>query len=315
MTKKNSALVLAAALAAFSLVASSCSQPTVVNPEKYALVIGISDYKNLPPPDPYIASDLTYPRKDAESLQTLLEKDPAWNVSSLFDLAATKSAILNTITTFFESIPDYSNSIALVYFSGHGYSDSSTGVAYLVPTDFSNTATISQLISPAELSALITSYSPTKNVIFISDSCYSGNFVASGDSIDSITSPYPSWGGNTVSVSSLAALGDFGTLLVKNAQASGALAPIAISASGDLESSYEVGTLGTTTLNHGVFTYYLLESAANGDVNSDGYVTCTEAYTYAAKAIDKYWNNIYSYYGFYPHISGGLRDLVLFDSH
>ncbi|MFZ3109585.1 MAG: hypothetical protein WA234_02690, partial [Rectinemataceae bacterium] len=136
---------------------------------------------------------------------------------------------------------------------------------------------------------------------------YSGGFVSSRESSDVIPQSYIPYGTN-LSVSALAALGQFGDLLAANAAEKGSLAPIVISAAGNSELSYETSALG-----NGVFTYYLLEAATGGDTNHDGFVTCTEAYTYAAKAIDANWNRISSSSdAFYPHISGGLRDLVLF---
>ena len=326
MTKKNSALVLAAALAAFSLLATSCAQPRLIAQDKHALLIGITDY-------PGTNNDLQYPVADAELLQTLFVSK-GWTVEPLLtDSAATKSGIQSAIATFLSGLSP--NATALIYYSGHGTVSNLAAVQYeelhntlsgfsgdigdtlLAPYDF-NTSTWKGGIPPSEMSSWIDA-SPTKNVIFISDSCYSGGFVAPADSTDLIASPYTGWGSNTVSVSSLAALGDFGGLLAKNASANGALVPIAISASGNEEFSYEdwpVGNPYNMGINHGIFTYYLNESATRADANGDGYVTCTEAYTYTAKAIKTHWNNVKnSSESFYPHISGSLRDLVLFDNH
>ncbi len=327
MTKKNSALFLAAALAALSLVASSCAQPALIAQDKHALLIGIANY-------PPTMNSLNYPVADAELLRDLLASQHWKTEPLLIDAAATKNAIKSAIATFLSSLGP--NATALIYYSGHGTVSNLAAVQYysahatlsgftgdvgdtlLVPYDFDNGPAWTGGISPSEMSSWIDA-SPTKNVIFISDSCYAGGFVDSGDSTDSISSPYTSWGSDTVSVSSLAALGDFGGLLAKNASAAGALVPIAISAAGNKESSYEdwpVGDPNNMGIDHGIFTYYLAESAAKGDANGDGYVTCTEAYTYAAKSIKTNWNDqTSSWSAFYPHISGGMRDLVLFDSH
>jgi uncharacterized caspase-like protein len=72
-------------------------------------------------------------------------------------------------------------------------------------------------------------------------------------------------------------------------------------------------------MNHGVFTYYLLDAAINGDTNRDGIVTTTEAYAYTEAKIKAWYLGLsdaaiahFGYSAFLPHISGGARDLVLF---
>lgn len=284
------------ALLGLLLSAISCAPAAIAGaPAKYALIVGISDYLDED------LADLVYPSSDADSLAGILASQD-WTVLTLKDAAATKAGIRAGIAGLFQDIP--ADSTALIYYSGHG--TESGGKAFLVPSDY-DPSSLSPLVSPEELGAWISEYIPTDNVIVIADSCYSGGFVGYSDSSDSISSPYDSAGGS-VSISALAALSDFGTLLARNAEATGALAPIAISAAGNLELSWETEVLG-----HGVFTYYLLESAAEGDADGNGYVTCTEAYTYAAKAVDREWNRLrYSSEGFYPHITDGLRDLVLF---
>jgi uncharacterized caspase-like protein len=65
-------------------------------------------------------------------------------------------------------------------------------------------------------------------------------------------------------------------------------------------------------LDHGVFTYYLLQAATLGDADGDGVVTTTEAYAYTAAAIKSQWDSNTFITAFLPHISGDTRDLVLF---
>jgi hypothetical protein len=277
----------------------SCSQSIEITSDRRALIIGISDYANT------ITQDLTYPKDDAIDMDNLLIAQ-GWTTSRMTDAQATRSNIELEMSIFFAGMDK--NSTALIFYSGHGTlsNDGYDGDPALVPNDF-NFNTWTPLITAADLSKMITDYIPTKNVIVIADSCYSGGFVSSRDSSDVIPQSYVPYGTNS-SVSALAALGQFGDLLAANAAEKGILAPIVISAAGSTELSYE-----TDILKNGVFTNYLLEAAINGDTNGDGFVTCTEAYTYAAKAIDDNWNRTSgSSAAFYPHISGGLRDLVLF---
>jgi uncharacterized caspase-like protein len=200
-----------------------------------------------------------------------------------------------------------SNSTVLFYFSGHG--TYFNGTAYIVPYDGISDAEnpvldLSNCIAPADLNSLF-AILPTKNIIVILDTCYSGGFVSPGSSIDSSPQDYSSMPYFSAFAT---ALSNFGSLLVANASASGAKTPIVLSAAGTNESSYD----GTVAMQHGVFTYYLLQAATNGDGNGDGVVTTTEAYAYTFAAIKAQWDSDPYVIAFLPHISGGTRDLVLF---
>jgi uncharacterized caspase-like protein len=292
--------LLAAAALALALLAASCALPAVTT-QRRALVIGISDYINLPTATNH---DLSYPAKDAGDMKTALETN-GWVVDSLLDHAATKSAIRDKILSFFSGLP--SDGTALIYYSGHGTELNNT--SYIVPSDFNDSPSIfGPLISSEELSSWIVGSIDTKNVIFIADSCNSGEFARAGDSSDQIATPYNPTSDPTIWVAPLPTIAKFAELLSLNAKATGDLDMITISAAGLLESSYE-----TSALQNGVFTHFLLEAATKGDQNRDGFVSCTEAYSYAAKRVDSYWNGSEpTSNAFYPHISGGWRDLVLF---
>ncbi len=291
-------LSAAAALIALALAVASCAQPSITT-ERRALVIGISDYI-----DPTVPN-LTFPEQDALDVKTTLEAS-GWVVdNSLKDHVATKAAIQASIASFFSDLP--ADGTALIYYSGHGTSREDT--SFIVPSDFNDASSVfAPLISPEELAGWITDSIATKNVIFIADSCNSGGFVAPGDSSDQIPTPYDPASDPTIWVAPLPTFAKFDELLALNAQAIGDLDMITISASGADELSWE-----TAALQNGVFTHFLLEAATRGDRDNDGFVTCTEAYSYAARRVDSYWNDSEpSTNGFYPHITGGWRDLVLF---
>jgi Uncharacterized protein containing caspase domain len=314
MTRCIAAAFVAVSLAA-TLGLASCSQvqgssATTVSTNRYALIYGISDY-------PGSAHDLTYPTYDAASMSSLLSGQN-WTVTTRKDSSATSAAIAADFASL-SSIS--SDSTVLLYYSGHGMLGEDGETAYIIPYDSLSVSTTtnwrgqssesysfdySKMISPSTLSTLIGSL-PTKNVIVIFDSCYSGDFVATGSSIDASPQDYS----RMESYSAFStALTNFGSLLVANAKASGAKTPIVISAAGSDEYSWD----GTSSMGHGVFTYYLLESASKADSDGDGFVTTTEAYQYTATKIKTFdINNINAgYTPFLPHISGNTRDLVLF---
>ena len=300
-----------------AMLLGSCRLPVTFEKGRYALVIGISDYQT--------ANDLTYPAADAASMKDLLEMQ-GWTVDILTNSGATKSAIKAKIESFFKNREK--DALSLVYYSGHGtlssqeannhlanYGDfdnfeGDIGEAWLAPYDINRTSWTGG-ISPAEMNQWMSDYINSRNRIFIADSCHSGGFVNSGESIDELGQNYYGDGNGKIGLSALAAIPNFSELMTRNAEASGTLAPISISAAGAEEYSYD----GTASMGHGVFTYFLLQSAYAGDANGDGFVSCTEVYTFAARAIEEKWNSTTAHRwsdAFYPHISGGMRDLVLF---
>ncbi|HCO49008.1 MAG TPA: hypothetical protein DIT55_06145, partial [Spirochaetaceae bacterium] len=298
------------------LIGSSCSQSVSIIPERRALLIGISVYADT-------ANNLEYPVIDAQELKGKLH-DQNWDTLLLKDSDATKDGIKAAIAQHFKDMPK--DGTALIYYSGHGtvsnldaviyqetYGTLSTftgeiGDSLIVPHDFDNSSKWTGGISPNELYSWISQIN-TENVIVILDSCFSGGLIRSSDSKDAIAAEFYLNQSNTSYVSSLAALSNFAELLAKNAEKIQKLAPITISAAGSNELSYEDYSVSDPRYlgyGNGIFTFYLLESIKEGDSNRDGFVTCTEAYTYTARALNNTWNRDFPYAKYYPHISGGL---------
>jgi uncharacterized caspase-like protein len=304
-------LCAVALTSAIALLSSSCAQSaTAISSSRYALIYGIENYPS---------GSLSYPVDDAQGIRDLLVADglSSNNIIEREDSSVTKAQIKADILSLASVASD---STVIVYYSGHGtfvtkswgsaYYPTYSG-AYIVPYDALSSSGLTSssaanLVSPTEIQEWIAQMG-TKNVILIMDSCYSGAFVDSGSSIDSSPDNYA----DMESYSAFStALANFGDLIVSNAKASGDKAPIVLSACGSDEYSYD----GTTKMGHGVFTYYLLQSATSGDSDGDGFLTTTEAYAYTSTKI-KTWGssltNYSSYSPFLPHISGGTRDLVL----
>jgi uncharacterized caspase-like protein len=286
------------AACALALVLAACSfEAPKISAPRYALVVGVTIYQH--------ATDLTYPVNDATSMSNLLSSQ-GWSTTLTQD--PTRIDIVNGIASVASGIDP--EATFLFYFSGHGDLLSDNSTAIIAPTD-ANFITVngntvldpSTVISASQLAAMLSAL-PTKNIIVILDSCYSGGFIPSGSATDASPQNYASMAAFSAFG---AALGNFGSLLVANAEASGKKTPIVISAAGTNESSYD----GTPAMAHGVFTYYLLQSATLGDKDGDGVVTTTEAYSYTAAAIKSKYDPIYAP-AFLPHISGGTRDLALF---
>ena len=145
-----------------------------------ALLVGVGDYVNLPPaPD----GDLEGPPYDVNRMRQVLEQSKFGSLDTEFssivelkDLSATKTAILNGITSTFSGADD--NDISYFYFSGHGYLDTETNISYLCPTDIALILDLSTMISVDELESYLSAIPGTKVIIF--DSCFSGGFIGKG---------------------------------------------------------------------------------------------------------------------------------------
>jgi hypothetical protein len=326
----------------FALLLAGCSAGSITAP-RYVLSYGVSDYVQGytgPYDDPNTEADDIYdyppnpdlnaPAFDAQSMHELLVADgysAALQAVACTDQYATKEQIRTDILAL-SSLDD--DSIIVIFYSSHGtYAPAGYIAGYegacLVPYDAIDPATcatvVDRLITPAELSSWI-SQSGKRNVIVIINTCFSGGFVDPGSSVDIAPQNYGpnDWG--TTPLGLWTAIGYFGTLLSKNADESGTPGPIVISAAGSEEVSYELAPIDSYLLdNHGIFPYFIIQAAEKGDADGDGFVTATEAYAYAVAGIKTEWNfymqNNYdsetqSYADFMPHISGGARDLVLF---
>jgi len=155
--------------------------PVQDNIEYHALLVGVGDYKN---DDGMYVSDLDAPPFDVGRMLSILNQCKFGSgevefslINSLKDLSATKTAILNGITSTFAGADD--DDISYFYFSGHGYLDPGTNVSYLCPTDTALSLDLSTMISVNELESHLSAIKGIKVVIL--DSCNSGGFIGKGE--------------------------------------------------------------------------------------------------------------------------------------
>ncbi len=243
------------------------------NTSFYALIIGIDNYN-----DPRIP-DLSYCKNDAkEILDSLLEH--GWREEEITiyrDSEATKDAILSTLNSMVQRAQE--NDYIFVYYSGHGtyVSDSSgdeddgTDEA-IIPVDY-NSGDISTLIFDDELGESF-SECKTEKGIFIFDSCNSGGFINKALQGEEILKP------RYIQIEDTKGSATNGDLDIINL-------PV-MTASGQDESSYE-----DPPLQHGIFTYFLLDGIKNlnADRDSDNYITIRELFNYAEIHTESYTNS------------------------
>jgi len=134
-----------------------------------ALLIGISDYSLSGGFAPSLEG---VPTNDAKMLRQLLLGEYGFSsVSLLLDREATRQGILSALSSLHSSCS--SNDNILVYFAGHGYLPEH-GVGVWIPCDAKNQE---DGISNSEIKDRLANL-PSKRVLLISDSCFSGAFLS-----------------------------------------------------------------------------------------------------------------------------------------
>jgi hypothetical protein len=195
------------------------------------------------------------------------------------------------------------------YFSGHGGQDvSGTGGGTENTPDSDDEEEYISLydggLTDDELAGLLRTIPCARKVVIL-DSCFSGGFISNPLEGDAIPPEYYQGPKGIFEI-----LGS--TLyLYANFEDYGSDIPpgeaLVIAATGEQDVAYE-------TDDNGVMTGFLLESAAKADMNFDGYITVSESYFYIYRNINRRFNMLYgsSGYAFFPHISGGPVDYILF---
>ncbi|MFH0816404.1 MAG: PKD domain-containing protein [Methanobacteriota archaeon] len=129
-------------------------------PNKYAVVVGISDYQSD-------GNDLQFCDEDAESWASYLESQ-GYTVHILIDSQASRDDILDEIS-WLEGQEETGDYVAFVY-SGHGSTSDRTRSSYICPW---NDEEQGFMISDAELGAAFENFDSQHIFVFF-DSCFSG---------------------------------------------------------------------------------------------------------------------------------------------
>ncbi len=209
--------------------------------ERYALLIGISEYANT-------TIDLNFAANDARALNDLL-LDPEIgaykpeNIRLLLNEEATRRNIMSSLNSWLGNRVQEEDSV-LIFYSGHGALGNGNE-AYWVTHDADVEDLYASALSNTDISGLIAKL-PAKRKLTLIDSCYSEatakkyRALVPSDIFEEFT-------GEGV---------------------------VTITASTGQEKSVEVG-------GHGAFTYHLLEALeGKGDVNGNGVVELDEMWNY-----------------------------------
>jgi hypothetical protein len=261
-TGNNNIRIIATDTAGLSVEKNITVNLTPSGRNVWTVVVGINDYPRLP--------KLKHAVNDAQAVYRLLvdkNRVPAENITLLVNEQATLRNLRSALGTGLKSAPGLGDMV-IIFFAGHGATERDAASPdgdglekYLLAYD-SDPADLFSTGMPMRDIALIFNRIRSERLIFIADTCYSG---ASG--------------GRTVGTGGLRAnISD--TFLERLA---GGRGKVIITASAANEVSVE-----KDELQHGVFTYYLLEGLRGAaDTDRDGAVTVDEAYRYVSEKVPR----------------------------
>ncbi len=232
--------------------------PAVKAPKKknaYAVVFGIEKYRErLPKAD--------FASRDAKTVANYLTKVlgyPEENVVVRTNDLATRNDMEKYFGQWLKNNVE-KDSTVFIYYSGHGAPNPKTGDAYLVPYDGDPTYLDSTSFPLKRLYEALEKL-PTKEIIVVLDSCFSGA------------------GGRSVLAKGAKPMG----LSVEQSVTSAVGKAIVLTASGSdqISSAYE-------EKGHGLMTYFFLKGLqGDADANEDGTLTMAELYNYVRPQVEK----------------------------
>ena len=225
-------------------------------PRGYAVVIGISKFKNLPP-----TNNLSFAETDADNIYSaLISKEGGniefENVRKLIGPQATLENIRDALEVWLPSHAQETDRV-VVYFVGHGFADPE-GRGYLVPYDLDPKRFAETAYPMRRLGEVISNKVKARWKMLLIDACHSGKIAVD-------TTP----GKVNESVRGLPQ----GFLTLTSSRAS--------------EQSFEDAQLGG---GNGVFTYFLVRGwMGEADVDPrDGVVTADELISYVKREVKNY---------------------------
>jgi Uncharacterized protein containing caspase domain len=138
--------------------------------KSYAVIIGIDQYKNLPP-----GRQLQNAVKDAKGVEEVLRKSYQFDrIITLLNEQATKDRIMEVLTEELPAQMDRDDALFL-FWAGHGNQEKSEygDLGYLIPYD-GDTDKIRKNLTMAEIRDTISKKIPAKHIFYVMDACYSG---------------------------------------------------------------------------------------------------------------------------------------------
>jgi tetratricopeptide (TPR) repeat protein len=225
----------------------------------WAVVIGISSYKNVP-----AEGQLRFAHRDAEDLAAFLRSPggggfPSNHIKLLLNQDATVSAIRTAIGTWLvrSTEPD---DVVYIFFAGHGVVEGDTD-GYLLAHDSDPQDLYATALQVSELDRIITQRLHARVVVLMADACHAGQigWTSRGETGRALVTKY------------LDEVGKSGAGVVR------------LLASRANERSFEDNRWGG---GHGAFTHFMLEGLKGGaDRDKDGFVRVGELLDYLSQIV------------------------------
>jgi hypothetical protein len=221
-----------------------------MDPNKFALVVGISKYRDLP--------EASFAEQDARAVKRhlLALGYPEQNIVLLAGDHATKSSLEEKLERWLPmNIGD--KSTVFVYYSGHGAPDAESREAYLVPWD-GDPESLAQTAFPLSRFYKDLNKLPAARVLVALDSCFSGA------------------GGRSVLAKGIKPLI---TNIDTSVPQGGKLVVFTASGANQVSGTSE-------NQGHGTFTYYFLKGLNGDAAASTGHVTVNSLYDYVSGQVN-----------------------------
>jgi hypothetical protein len=245
----------------------TASTPTYTG-QKYAIIFGISDYKNLdeiPSHSKFGLTDLKYAENDAYEFKRFLEQDKYssgnWEISYFCGKQATRSNIYSKLDKVLALAGP--KDLVYIFYSGHGImSQTVEKEVLLLPYDFKEDYVASDAIIYSDIRDRIDK-SKAQSIVFFVDACHSGSIGISNKK----------GVGNPV----------FDELLSKTSSFPNTKFIFASSSGG--QASYEM-----KESKNGLFTYYLLKGLKGEAPNTikNKFVDKSELYYFVREKVENY---------------------------
>lgn len=247
-------------------------------PQSYALIIGIEDYRELPP--------TTGARRDAELFALMIRETmgiPSQNMRLLLDDRATRSDILANLRWMEENVS--AGARIYVYFSGHGSPDTRDGTSFMLPFEATPETLAESGLAMAEILDRLEETSAREIIAFV-DACFSG--MGDRSVLPEGTRP-----------------------LVPVQEIESQTRAVVFSASGAAQISGN-----RPGQDAGLFTHYLIEGLGQGraDIDGDGQITLAELEAYVTPRVAREAREVSREQTpslFVPHEVGAAENVVV----
>ena len=240
--------------------------PAAYADTQWAIVIGISQYKNLPEEQWLRFADADA-RMFGDHLKSRFVGVPPENVNIILNERATTREIKNAIGSWLTDRVG-PNDTVYIYFAGHGIVDKNNN-AYFVTHDTDPKELYATAYEMLELKRVLTNMK-YKHLVVLSDACKSGSIGKNEGTRD-------------LDVVEIRINDAFKQITAQNAQIK--KSDFILTAAGSNEKSYESADWGG---GHGAFTYYLVDGLKGAaDSDGDARITANEINDYVRLNVQK----------------------------